>query len=307
MKNLLNLIYSKPNVTAFLLILILLTPFEFASATNNQTDARTIIQHVIDRDDGKTQFAKQTIATCKYAIRNRRIKCVEKPRVKVIESATKDYGDNGKDKKSIMIILEPPSERGIGFLQFDYEDKDKDSDQWMYLSALGKVKRIVSGDNNEPKTGTLFGSEFSYEDTEQAHIDDFTYKLIKQEKYQNHDTWVIESRPTPEHARKSNYSRIEQWIDKKRFLVLKARMYDRRGKLIKQMNFSQYVNQDGIWIAKRMNMNNVQSKRISSMKLNNGVFNIPVSNVILSQRTLTDRAFREKHLSKLRKIAEQKL
>ena len=307
MKNLLDVNFAKPTSTALLVFFVLLIPFEFASATNNQMDARTIIRHVIDRDDGKTQFAKQTIATCKYAIRNRRIKCVEKPRVKVIESATKDYGKNGKDKKSIMIILEPPSERGIGFLQFDYEDQDKDSDQWMYLSALGKVKRIVSGDNNEPKTGTLFGSEFSYEDTEQAHIDDFSYKLINQEKYQNRDTWVIESRPTPEHARKSNYSRVEQWIDKERFLVLKARMYDRRGKLIKQMNFSQYVNQNGIWVAKKMNMNNVQSKRISSMKLNNGVFNIPVPDDIMSQRTLTDRAFREKYLSKLRKVAKQKI
>jgi len=268
-------------------------------------EARDIIQQVVDRDDGSTQFSRQTIATCKYAIQNRRIKCTEKPRIKVIESAVKDYGINGKDIKSVMILLEPPSERGIGFLQYDYEDQDKDSDQWMYLSALGKVKRIVSGDNDEPKTGTLFGSEFSYEDTERPHINDFTYKHIRQETYQKRDAWVIESRPTPAHARKSNYSRTEQWIDKERFLVLKARMYDRRGKLIKQMNFSNYVNQDGIWVAKKLNMNNIQSKRISSIKFNDVSLNVPVENEIMSQRTLTDAAFREKYLSKLRSVVSK--
>ena len=263
-------------------------------------NARDIIQKVIDRDDGKTQFSKQTVATCKYAIVNRRISCEETPRIKVIESAMKDYGQKGKDKKSVMIIIDPPSERGIGFLQYDYEDQDKDSDQWMYLSALGKVKRIVSGNDDEPKTGTLFGSEFGYEDTEQAHVDDFTYRIIKEEKYQGKDCWVIESLPTPQHARKSNYSKTEQWIDKERLLMLKAKMYDRRGKLIKQMTQSDFIQKDGIWVGQKMNMNNVQSKRISTMKLENIALNVPVDDQLMSQRTLTDSAFREQRLQALR-------
>ena len=58
-----------------------------------------------------------------------------------------------------MTILMP-----FTFLQYDYENTDKESDQWMYLSALGKVKRIVSGNDDEPKKGSFFGSEFGYED-----------------------------------------------------------------------------------------------------------------------------------------------
>jgi len=263
-------------------------------------EARDIAQKMFDRDDGHSQFSEQTIATCKYAIKNRRIKCSEKPRVKVIESAVKDYGDSGKDKKSIMIILAPPSERGIGFLQYDYDNQDKDSDQWMYLSALGKVKRIVSGNDNEPKTGTLFGSEFGYEDTEQRHIDDFTYKILKEEVYRKRNCWVLESRPVPGYARKSNYSRTEQWVDKERFTPVKIKMYDRRGKLIKQMSFSQYTKQNDIWVAKKMNMNNVQSRRISTMKMKYVSLNVAVDDAIMSQRTLTDGAFREKYLMELR-------
>jgi len=272
----------------------LISPITYAQS------ARDIVQQANDRDDGKSQFSRQTIATCKYAIKDRRISCVESPRRKTLEAVSKDYGKRGKDKKSVMIILEPPSERGIGFLQFDYDEAGKDSDQWMYLSALGKVKRVVSGDEDAPKTGTLFGSEFSYEDTEQRHIDDFTYTIVKEESYQGRDCWVIESRPTASYARKSNYSRSEQWIDKERLLMLKANMYDRRGQLIKQMVQTDFVQQDGIWIARKMNMNNVQSQRISTMKLENIALNIPVEDQLMSQRTLTDGVFREQRLSTLR-------
>ncbi|MDH5378192.1 MAG: outer membrane lipoprotein-sorting protein [Gammaproteobacteria bacterium] len=266
--------------------------------------ARDIVQQVIDRDDGKTQYSKTTVATCKYTLTGGRLACSEQPRVKVLESATKDYGKKGKDKKTVMIIHEPASERGIGFLQYDYDEQDKDSDQWMFLSALGKIKRIVSGDDNQPKTGTLFGSEFGYEDTEQRHIDDFTYKLLKEETLRDRPVWVIESIPTPKHARKSNYSRSEQWIDKERFVMLKVKLYDRRGKLIKQMSQSDFVQKQGIWIAKKLNMNNVQSQRISTMKVDDIVVNLDVDDELLTKRTLSDAAFRSSKLEKLRSVAK---
>ncbi|MDH5218729.1 MAG: outer membrane lipoprotein-sorting protein, partial [Gammaproteobacteria bacterium] len=100
--------------------------------------------------------------------------------------------------------------------------------------------------------------------------------------------------------RKSNYSKTEQWIDKERLLMLKAKMYDRRGKLIKQMTQSDFIQKDGIWVGQKMNMNNVQSKRISTMKLENIALNVPVDDQLMSQRTLTDSAFREQRLQALR-------
>jgi len=82
--------------------------------------------------------------------------------------------------------------------------------------------------------------------------------------------------------------------------MLKAKMYDRRGKLIKQMTQSDFIQKDGIWVGQKMNMNNVQSKRISTMKLENIALNVPVDDQLMSQRTLTDSAFREQRLQALR-------
>ena len=220
---------------ALFLINIVYASIGFADA------ARDIMQKVDDRDDGQSQYSKQTLATCKYQIVNKRIRCSDTPRVKVVEALNKDFGANGKDNKSLMVILDPPSERGISFLQYDWDAQDKDTDQWMFLSAMNKVKRIVSGDENEPKTGSLFGSEFSYEDVEQTHLDDYTYSIKQETHYQNRPVWIIESLPTPQRARKSNYSKSIQWIDKERYVPLKALLYNRRGKLVKQMTFSDYI------------------------------------------------------------------
>jgi len=239
------------------------------TANANADEARDIMQKVLDRDDG-----------------------VEKPRIKVVESILMDAEDNPKDSLSVMIIKKPSGEKGIGFLQFDYDEVGKDTDQWMYLSALGKIKRIVSGNDNEPKKGTLFGSEFGYEDTEKVKLDNYTYRLVKQVTYKGQEAWIIESTPTPQHARKSNYSRSTLWVDKNRDLL--------RGRLIKQMIFSNYEEIKGIWVAKKMNMNNVQSKRISTMKINNIAMNIKIDPALLSKRTLTDGAFREQHLAIIR-------
>ncbi len=267
-------------------------------------DARTIMQKVIDRDDGASQFSREMVATCQYTLANGQLRCAEKPRIKVVESVRKDYGPKGKDIKSIMIIEKPAADAGIGFLQFDYDAQDKESDQWMYLSALGKVKRIVSGSDNEPKKGSLFGSEFGYEDIEKLHVDDFVYKILKEETVDGRDCWVIESLPTPAHARKSNYSRSELWIDKERFLIHKSSIYDRGGQLFKQFSISDYELIDGVWVGKKMNMNNLRDQRISTMKSSDIRLNIPVDDEMMTQRTLTDGAFREQQLQAIRAAAK---
>jgi len=263
--------------------------------------AREIMQRYIDRDDGNSQYSTSVIATCRYTSKNGKIKCAEKPRIKKLEGAQKDYGKNGKDSRSINIVLKPVAENGIGFLQFDYDATDKDSDQWMYLSALGKVKRLVSGNDDEPKSGTLFGSEIAYEDIEKTHIDDYEYQLLKEEKYQGRDCWVIESKPKPARARKSNYSKSVSWIDKSTDLFLQTQIYDRAGKPVKHIVASQHEKIDNIWISKQLNVNNLQSRRITTMKTQKIVINPAISDELFTQRTLTDGAYRTRQLLNLRK------
>lgn len=277
-------------------LLMVITPQLMAQTP----DPRDIMQQVIDRYDGDSQYTRSIIATCRYRKQAGKIQCIERPRVKVLEGVQKDFGPQGKDTHGVNIVLEPAAERGIGFLQYDYDDPDRETDQWMYLSALGKVKRLVSGKNDEPKRGTLFGSEIAYEDVERAHIEDYVYTLLREEDWDGRPCWVIESRPTPKRARKSNYSRAIQWIDKERLMALRILLYDRGGRPVKQIAMADVFAQDGVWIVRRLNVNNVQTRRITTMKTESIVINPEVEDDLLTLRTLTDGNFRESRLQALR-------
>ena len=51
-------------------------------------------------------------------------------------------------------------------------------DQWLFLPALKRVKRISSRN----KSGPFMGSEFAYEDLVSREVEKYSYKFIKDEK-----------------------------------------------------------------------------------------------------------------------------
>jgi len=299
-------LFSASVALCFSLSVSLLPSQSFATNTNitvlpNETDGLKIMLAMEDRDDGTSNVSKSKLTTCRYGMKAKKLVCVENPRIKLMEGVRKDYGETEQDKKSVSILLDPPGERGIGFLQYDYDDKAKESDQWMYFSALGKVKRIVSGSDDEPKTGSFFGSEFAYEDMEKRHLEDYNYKILKQNvKYQGRDCWVIESTPNPERSRKSNYSRSVIWVDKERLLGLKTMLYDRQGKRAKRLTTRKVKLIDNIWVGTVLNINNLQTKRMSTLVTQELAFNINVDDNFLTQRTLTDNSYRENRLQDYR-------
>ncbi|MCP4751521.1 MAG: outer membrane lipoprotein-sorting protein, partial [Proteobacteria bacterium] len=200
--------------------------------------ARDIVVKVdeVSQESYSSSIQKMKLSTCKYGRKGRKMVCVEKPRIKVIESVQKDAGAGGKDSHSIAIILEPIGEKGIGMLTYDYDDPNLDADTWLYLSALGKVKRMVSGsDDDDSASGSFFGTEFSIEDMESTKIDDYTYKILKETTYRKRSVWIVESVPTPKRARKTRYGKSVSWIDKERYITLKVELYNRYGKPFKRL------------------------------------------------------------------------
>lgn len=261
-------------------------------------EARQIIQEVLDRDDGATEVARVILSTCSVMKKDNRIICKSNPRVKVMDMIRKDYGPTGKDHKTVTILLEPAGEKGIGFLQYDYDKKGKETDQWLYLSALGKVKRIVSGNENEPKTGSFFGSELSYEDMEKRHIDEYTYTILGKETYAKRMCTVIESVPVPDRAKKSNYSKSLSWVDEPRNIILKTILYNRQGKKAKRIYYGDIKPVDSILVPHTIVIFNLESLRRTHFIYDKIALNLVVKDEFLTQRTLTDGAFRGMNLKK---------
>ena len=245
-------------------------------------------------------FSFSQISTCPFSKKDKKIVCTQSPRVKLMESVSKQYGEQKKDSKNISILLKPASEKGIGMLSYSYDDAKKDSESWLYLSALGKVKRIASGASEDQEPTAIFGSEFSTEDMESGKTHEYTYKILQQGAYGKRQVWVIESIPIASRIAKTHYSKLLFWVDKERFIPLKIQTYDKRGQLYKRLSFKDVVNLKGFWLAKDVTVLNLKTQRLSNMKTQNIALNVSVLDEFLTQRTLTDFAFREKHLTRLR-------
>ena len=175
---------------------------------------------------------------------------------------------SGDGDKSLSIFDHPADIKGTALLT--YSHKTGDDDQWLYLPALKRVKRIASSN----KSGPFMGSEFAFEDIASQEVEKYTYKHIAEEALGGEACFVQERYPVDKN---SGYTRQVVWIDKTHYRVLKIDYYDRKNALLKTLSFrgyKQYLNQ--FWRADEMAMENHQSgKRTlltwSGYKFRNGL------------------------------------
>lgn len=293
-----NLVYPYLKVGAILCAFLTVSNSAFA-----QLSAREILEKVEDaqRTTTDSAFNRIQLSSCQFGVRENQITCAERPRVKALESVGINFGPSNKDTRSVSIVTEPPAEKGIGMLSVTYDDSDQDNETWLYLSALGTVKRIASGnsdDDTEP--ASIFGSEFTTEDQDTGKLDEYALTILEESTESGREVWKIESIPNASRARKTRYARTVQYIDKERFVLLRADMYDQHDREVKRLLAARVELINDVWVARSLTMMNLVSNRLSNMAILEINTGIDVPDDFLTQRTLTDVAFRETELQKLR-------
>jgi hypothetical protein len=244
---------------------------------------------------------KNVLSTCKYAIEKNRLVYIGKPRVVVVESVRKLVNDDTQDFYSIVNVLEPVNDKGVGLLYYEYYDSRKDNDNWMYLPAFGKVKRIISSTNMRDDSGNFLGTEFCTEDMQIRKTVDYTYKILSEETYGDRPAWVIEMSPTREKVGKTKYGKIVAWIDRERYVSIKEDLYDHNGDLYKQHIYQDFELIDNIWTARKALIINFSNNRLTINDVKYVGYNLKVADDFFTQRTFIDFAYRERNMEIFRK------
>jgi outer membrane lipoprotein-sorting protein len=190
------------------------------------------------RDTGFGDFKANITMT----LRNKHGESSER-RMRVSTLEQEDDGD-----KSLIIFENPGDVKGTAFLSFTH--KAGSDDQWLYLPALKRVKRIASSN----KSGPFMGSEFAYEDISSQEVEKYSYRYIEEQTFDERNHFLVERDPVDS---KSGYTRQVAWLDTDEYRVWKVEFYDRRGSLLKTLTvsgYSQYL--EKYWRAKRWNMIN---------------------------------------------------
>ena len=188
----------------------------------------------------------------------------------------------GDGDKAQTIFDTPLDVKGTAFLSFSHiEGQD---DQWLYLPALKRVKRIASRN----KSGPFLGSEFAFEDLSSFEVEKNTYNYLRDEEFEGMDTFVVEMKPIDKY---SGYTRMNAWIDKEHYRVHKIDFYDRRDTLLKTLTIVDYkLYKDKYWRADKQFMVNHKTGKSTDIQIKDLVFDVG----------LTDSDFNENRLQRAR-------
>ncbi len=170
----------------------------------------------------------------------------------------------GDGDKSLSVFNTPRDIKGTASLTYSHALKP--DEQWLYLPALKRVKRISS----KNKSGPFMGSEFAYEDISSQEVDKYTYKYIKDDIINGIDSFVIERYPAYKY---SGYTRQVVWVNKQEYRAEKIDFYDRKNTLLKTLTYEGYHQYlDKFWRPDTMHMVNHQTGKSTTLSWNDYKF-----------------------------------
>jgi len=206
-----------------------------------------------------------------------------KERIRETVSYRKYFGD---EKRTVIHYLKPRNVKKTAFLTYDYPQANKDDDQWLYLPAMRKVRRISASDRGD----YFLGTDFTYEDIKKESkvtLEDYSRKTLREEVLDGHPIYVIEAIPVNnEVAEELGYGKVIQWVDKDIWMTRKSEFYDTRGKHLKTTLFKDIKQVDGIWTAHRLEVDNHKTDHKTTFIFSDVIYDKEVRDDFFTQRAI---------------------
>ena len=234
--------------------------------TAQELTGREIVKKVYEQPTGNDQVADLTMTLTNKS---------GKQRVRIIKQFTKDMGNV---EKSIMFFQSPADVKNTSFMSWSY-DSDKNDDQWIYLPALKKTKRISS----DSKSDYFMGSDFTYDDLGDRKLEADTHTLLRSETIDGVDYYVVESVSKDEDYM---YTKTMTWIRKDNFVGLKKEFYDEDEDLLKILSIKKFKEISGILVIINSEMKNIQKDHSTTMELKNVQVNTGISDSKFTERMM---------------------
>ena len=224
------------------------------AATSFAQSANEIAKKVHDLPNGKTSSSTISITL---------IDKNGKTRGREIASYTMK---DGTTDKTVLVFKTPRDVAGISYLSYDYPDKADgstvDSDSWIYLPAMKKVRRVSGSSKDDDFQGT----DFTYDDLGNRNLSKDNFAILGEEKVNGADCWILEAKAKDS---KAKISRRVSWVDKKTFVTYKGEYYDKQNRLQKTLICENIKQIKGYWTTQKMTMTNVQSNHKTVYEVNN--------------------------------------
>src|SRR5687767_13243779 len=213
--------------------------FFSVSALHAQPDARKIVEEAQRRNESKSQRYEGLLQVFD-----------NKGKVADKRWLFMRLGSHGRSK-AVLRFLAPPEVKGVALLIVNHPDRA--SDQWMWTPALQRERRIALQD----RSTRFFGTDFSFEDLEERDVDQYNYRLVGEETVDGAACWRVES--TPSKNKISQYTKADVWIRQDTYAFAQVESYVKTD-LVRRLKYSDFVQAQGIWTARRLEMTDLRRK-----------------------------------------------
>ncbi len=203
------------------------------------------------------------------------------------EQQTRAYRKNSEDmKRSVIFYTNPTNVAGTALLTYDYFEPTNEDDQWLYLPAMRKVRRVSASNRGD----YFLGTDFTYYDMKHeldVEIAGFHWTTLRKEDLSGNACFTVEAKPK-EHtvAEELGYSRVVFWIDAENWLKRKADFWDLSGNPLKTIYFRDIRQVEGIWTAHELVAQNHKTGHTTVLQMADIDYDTDVDDVIFTQAGL---------------------
>jgi hypothetical protein len=169
--------------------------------------------------------------------------------------------------RSVLRFTTPAEVKGVALLVLSHPDRA--SDQWMWTPALGRERRIALQD----RSTRFFGTDFSFEDLEERDVNQYEYSLAGEQAIDGAACWHVVARPG--RTKVSQYTRSDVWVRKDTYAVAQIENYI-RDQLVRRLKYSDFVNAQGIWTARNLEMTDLRRNSRTLLRLEKLQYNVPL-------------------------------
>ncbi len=261
-------------------ITFIVSTFLFPIVCHSYDSGFELATAVSNRPDGDNAYSVGIMALVEKG---------HKPRLRQMNSFRLD--DPNGNTLSLIRFKKPQDIKNTGLLTIDYYS-DKDSDQWIFLPAVKKSRRISS----KRKGGRFVGSDIFYEDLRDRRVSEDTHRIVKKEKLNGMETIVLESIPSSKGN--SVYDKRVSWIHVKSLIPLRIDFYQNgESKPVKRSLVKQVGKKQGFWTILKAVTQDLKSHHETHIQTNEILYDQSIPSELFTQKYLED-PLREKDIVK---------
>jgi hypothetical protein len=237
----------------------------------------TVARQVQDRDTGRDSRAE---------LRMRLYDRQGRMRERTMQVLTL-RGSGTRGDRTLVRFLSPSDLRGTGLLVWEHDNAE--DERFLYLPALGRVRRIAGEERQE----SFVGSDLSYEDIGGRELAGYTYAFTNENAAWmaagggSVPAWALESRARDSGA---DYPRSVSLVLKDRLIVAHADIYNRRNERAKVFDIRRLERIDGIWTVMDLVVVNEQQRTRTELTTTSIRYNVGLTEDDFSRRRLEEGA-----------------